>query len=148
MDWICFAADRLYSRRRETEGATRGTSLNHLNAVLKHLFLMTVLICHIGCVSAGVGQVKQTRQRLNDLELGVSKTYIIKIMGLPRYRESFMDSDGQAIEVLFYQTEFVGEMIAPTEAALTPIVLKGDKVIGWGRTFLEQRIRITVDLAE
>jgi len=97
-----------------------------------------------GCASSGPFHVSQTRANMNSLELGMSKPGVISIVGRPRLREVFMDEDGKAVEVLFYQTEFVGMAMNPTEKDLTPVLIKEGKVIGWGRNFYETRLRLDV----
>ena len=110
-------------------------------------FLPLVIILS-GCVSAGMLQVSETRDNLNRLQLGMSKAEVLKIMGDPRIREVFMDSDGEGIEVLFYQTEFVGYAVTPKEDALTPVLIKKNSVIGWGRNFYEARVKVDLHLTE
>ena len=100
------------------------------------------------CVSAGMVQVRETRDNLNELELGMYKRQVLGLMGNPRIREVFMDRDGKAIEVLFYQTEFVGYAVTPKDADLTPVLLKDSRVIGWGRNFYERRIKADIHLTE
>lgn len=115
--------------------------------VVATLHTIVALSC-CACVSAGMVQVRETRDSLNELELGMSKSQVLGIMGDPRIREVFMDRDGKGIEVLFYQTEFVGYAVTPKDADLTPVLLKDNRVIGWGRNFYESRVKVDVHLTE
>jgi hypothetical protein len=114
----------------------------------RFMLLAIVAFACTACVSAGQGQVRHTRDSLNRLELGMNKRSVLDIMGAPRIREVFMDSDEKGVEVLFYQTEFVGMAITPRQKDLTPILLKENRVIGWGRNFYESRLKIDVHIAD
>jgi hypothetical protein len=76
----------------------------------------------------------------------MDKAQVLQIMGEPRIREAFTDHDDVGVEALFYQTEFVGMAVNPTESDLTPILIKDGQVIGWGRTFYETRVRLQLEL--
>ena len=67
----------------------------------------------------------------------MSKSKIVKIMGQPYQREVFPGDDGQPIEVLLYQTKFVGMAVSPTDRDLIPVVLRKNQLIGWGRNFYD-----------
>lgn len=99
--------------------------------------MVSLLVC-AGCASASPFATGTTRRNLQQLEIGMPKEEVIKIEGSPYGREAFQDQDGEPIEFLLYQTQFVGMAISPSDTELTPVALKNGKVIGWGRNFYDQ----------
>lgn len=89
------------------------------------------------CASSGPFRTVSTRNSLNNLEIRMSKSEITNIMGQPYQREVFLGNDGEPIEVLLYQTKFVGMAVSPSDRELTPVVLKNNQLIGWGRNFYD-----------
>ena len=68
----------------------------------------------------------------------MAKSEIVNIMGSPYQREVFPGQDGQPVEVLLFQTKFVGTLVNPSDSDLTPVVLKNNSLIGWGRNFYDR----------
>jgi hypothetical protein len=54
----------------------------------------------------------------------------------PYRTESAVAKDGTPLEVLFYYTDVKRRDGAITDDELTPVVLKSNRVIGWGWSFL------------
>jgi len=83
---------------------------------------------------------------MNRVERGMTKAAVLEIMGtkthygvrpyhrttvVPHpYKREFVNYNGIEYEVLYYYTYYVRG-----DKALTPIVLKDDKVVGWGWTY-------------
>jgi len=108
------------------------------------ILLMLVLGVSAGCMgSSSLLQTKWTRQKLENLEVGMEKLQVLDVMGRPYTREVFTDEDGEPVEVLYYHTVFTGHalLIEPDEKHLTPIVLQDGKVRGWGRNFYDKTKR-------
>jgi hypothetical protein len=106
--------------------------------VISKIFLIVVFsILFVGCASKSPISVAETRSNLNKIELGMSKAEVVSLMGEPFQREMFLNSKGEAIEVLLYQTKFVGMAISPNDNSLMPVVFKNKKLIGWGRNFYD-----------
>jgi hypothetical protein len=64
----------------------------------------------------------------------------------PWRTESFSLVDGTPVLILFYVTQPPRKYYQAEDAALTPIVLENDSVVGWGWSFVQQnneRYRIT-----
>jgi len=89
------------------------------------------------------------QQNINKVELGMTKVQVQNIMGTkshyyarshrgttiithPSKREMFVHNS-TTHEVLYYYTKY-----ARGDAALTPIILVNDKVIGWGWVYLNK----------
>jgi len=83
---------------------------------------------------------------MNRIDRGMTKAAVLEIMGtkthygvrpyhrtttVPHpYKREFVNYNGIDYEVLYYYTYYVRG-----DKALTPIVLKDDKVVGWGWTY-------------
>ncbi|MBI4243587.1 MAG: DUF3192 domain-containing protein [Planctomycetes bacterium] len=93
------------------------------------------------------------RQRLLKLTVGMSKTDVLKTMGTkialtyegervtnPYKNETMKGADGQTYEVIYYYTDIDSRDLMVTQEELTPIVLKDEKVVGWGHAFLKQQL--------
>ena len=76
------------------------------------------------------------------LEVGMTKDQVIAVMGVKGYgevsnpfkREVIPGPNGEIYDVLYYYTEFIEKN---WEEGVTPVVMKSDKVIGWGWKFLD-----------
>jgi hypothetical protein len=89
------------------------------------------------CASYGPFQVNANRRNLDHLRVGMSKSEVLSVMGAPYQREVFPGQDNIPVEVLLYQTKFVGMAIPPSDEELTPIVFRNNQLIGWGRNFYD-----------
>jgi hypothetical protein len=106
------------------------------------IFLLTIFM--FSCASSGPFTAGSTRRNLDKLEVGMAKSEILNIMGSPYQREVFIGKDGQPVEVLLYQTKFVGLLNPPSDRDLTPVVLKNNYLVGWGRNFYDQSKRYEI----
>ena len=89
------------------------------------------------------------QENINKIELGMTKQQILKIMGTKKhyharsfrgttiiphpFKREVFEYKNKTHEVLYYYTVY-----ARGDAALTPIVLVGNKVAGWGWTYLNK----------
>ena len=83
------------------------------------------------------------RKNLNNLEVGMSKTQVLEIMGNPYRREA----EGQ-YEWLLYQTEEYDYAWQSESDYLTPLLIKDDILVGWGKnlwTTKEQKYDVKID---
>ena len=103
-------------------------------------------------------QRTHNRQQLSSLHLGMPKEEVIRTMGREEgswchaslflvcirsetignpYRTAGFEGQSKRYEVLYYHTDSKtgGKVMAEDE--LTPILIENDKLIGWGRDFLE-----------
>lgn len=100
----------------------------------KVVMILTTSLFLTGCQ----GWPEWNREKLNELEVGMTKPEVLEIMGKPYQREA-----NQQQEWWLYMTES-GPGIAsayrePSEY-LTPIVFdKEGKVIGWGRNYWTEK---------
>jgi hypothetical protein len=111
---------------------------------MKKLALLFVLFFLISCSGASSFRANSTRRNLDNIDIGMSKEDVVNIMGSPYQRDVFIGEDGQFVEVLLYQTKFVGMANSPTDYSLTPIVFKSNQLIGWGRNFYDTTKRYSI----
>ena len=111
---------------------------NQKKSIIIIVFLTIFLF---SCASSGPFKTSSTRRNLDKLEVGMTKSEILDIMGFPYQREVFRGQDGQPVEVLIYQTKFVGTLLSPSDSDLTPVVLKDNSLVGWGRNFYDRTKR-------
>lgn len=95
------------------------------------------------------------RENLNKLSLGMTKQQALNYMGTttlkttdgsgdivtnPWRTEILKGKDNESYEILFYYTDTKAADGAITDDELTPIILKENKVIGWGWSFLNDNV--------
>jgi len=91
------------------------------------------------------------RESLNRLRMEMTREEVLALMGTETVRaregwqitnpyrtETLVAKSGETFEVLYYYTDVKRRDDAITDDELTPIVLQGGKVVGWGWTFLDQ----------
>ncbi len=111
-------------------------------------FLIAVLLMALVSTSCAVSQRKdfsvENKEKINRITMNMSKKDLLILMGTSTYRPNLGDpvpnpyrtealrTRKGAYEVLFYFTEPVKANMPITDAELTPVVLRNEKVIGWG----------------
>ncbi len=128
---------------------------------MRGLVVFLLAMSLVGCASLDKIRTKN-RQNLNRLSVDMSKSEVYKLMGNETIRapveqgavnpyrrqrinnpyrsETLKGKDGKSYEVLFYYTDIKKQDGAITDDELTPIVLAGDKVVGWGWGFLNDNV--------
>lgn len=79
------------------------------------------------------------------VELGMSKPRVLEIFGYERYyavsnpyKTEVIPTKNGMVEVIYYYTDYIDyDSGKDLESGLTPIILKDNKVIGWGRKMLD-----------
>jgi hypothetical protein len=104
----------------------------------------------------------QNREKLTHLSVGMTKSEVLQIMGTktielktfdavymrnevqrinnPYRVEAIQNENGETYEVLFYYTDRKKADGVVTDDELMPLVIKDDKLIGWGWTFVNDNI--------
>ena len=138
----------------------RNSSPSNNKFLLQNAICVFALItCALGC--ANTGREKLARQQdvralhrahLSILSIGMTKKEVVKIMGSETttiaekqhreiinnpYKREMVPCKDKICEVLYYYTDVKKRDWAITEDELTPVVFDNDKLIGWGRAFLE-----------
>ena len=114
------------------------------------LYVFLVLMFCNNSISDTIFTPKQVRtmnkEKLNELEIGMSKDEILIIMGTKRFsiesspftienpfRIEVQSSDKNIYRILYYDTDLVKADGFITDDELTPVILKNNKLVGWGR---------------
>ena len=114
------------------------------------LYVFLVLMFCNNSISDTIFTPKQVRtmnkERLNELEIGMSKDEVLIIMGTKRFsiesspftienpfRIEVQSSDKNIYRILYYYTDLVKADGFITDDELTPVILKNNKLVGWGR---------------
>ena len=126
----------------------KGSSSQHMKDTLITCVLLISVIMETGCVVAGgildltltdkprlAHKARLNNENLAKLKLGMTKGEMLKIMGKPRSSEVCKIKEAK-IELISYLTETVKFEKHITQKDLTPVALRDDKIIGWGRFFL------------
>ncbi len=102
------------------------------------------------------GVRSENRTNLLKLQIGMTKTQVLEIMGAKEdalwggdgytqrisnpYRAETLEGKDGTLEVLYYYTDLQKQDGAITDDELTPLVLKNNKLIGWGRSALNESV--------
>ena len=130
-----------------------------LNIKRIFIFCMVLIVCGCGAPMTQKFDALRVRNRsnLNGLQLGISRTEVLSIMGEKTdtlvshnsddggsplrpvvtymnnpYRTSSFEKEDKRLEVLYYYTEVKDFDGAVSDDELTPIVLIDNKLVGWG----------------
>ncbi|MDP5070265.1 MAG: DUF3192 domain-containing protein [Congregibacter sp.] len=74
---------------------------------------------------------RDNREMISQLEIGVSRSAVVKDLGIPADSEAFTH-DGEEVRVLFYRTQRKHSDGETSRDETTPLVFKNDLLIGWG----------------
>ena len=95
----------------------------------------------------GYGDLRaQNSSNLMKLDLGMSKSQVVQVMGEdgfgsisnPMNREMIPWKNGEMYDVLYYYTQYIDyESGKDWDSGVTPVILKNNKVIGWGWKHLQ-----------
>lgn len=132
----------------DLHGSTRnGENMNRRFSILSLLIFFALVVLNTSCVSSSklAWNIEKARNNLNQLDLGMKKDEVLKIMGPPYNREVFPDKTGNPVEVLIYITQYTYSGRIP-DSDKTPICLRNGKLVGWGRNFFDhtQEQEITI----
>jgi len=132
---------------------------------MKPLYVVLTLLLLVAC-GPTMGELMEqarmeNRQKLVRLSIGMTKAEVLDVMGTktmvlkstadletevsrinnPYRVESAKDTLSQTYEILFYYTDMKKTDGVITDDELTPLVIKDEKLIGWGWTFLGDTIK-------
>ena len=111
--------------------------------------LVVGLICVLTSFSGCTGGTN--RKKLMSLELGMSKQEVLNLMKAPQLNEAYRTQDGGSLEVFFYNTSFEYthqeiEADCVERAICVPLVFENGRLIGWGKQFYENRIKVELEI--
>ena len=127
------------------------------------LYVFLVLMFCNNSISDTIFTPQQVRtmnkERLNELEIGMSKDEVLIIMGTKRFsiesspftienpfRIEVQSSDKNIYRVLYYYTDLVKADGFITDDELTPVILKNNNLVGWGRDVWDRLSNINKSL--
>jgi hypothetical protein len=87
------------------------------------------------CPPTMVQQARWLQANLARVSLGEDKLSTTAILGNPARAESFLLSDGNSIEVLFYHTASTVCRRPDVDASLLPFVFQNDRLLGYGQNY-------------
>jgi hypothetical protein len=85
-------------------------------------------------VSSGADWKKReasNRKYISELSPGVSKTAITDTFGPADFNE-LVNTNGEAVQVLYYRTQRIDDDGITTKNECTPLVFVKDELVGWG----------------
>lgn len=80
----------------------------------------------------------KNNKNLRRLKTGMSKEEALIIMGMKTNRIEIMEAKGKNLEVLYYCTEAIRNVLIDDDE-LTPLLFEDGKLMGWGRSYLNGR---------
>ena len=90
------------------------------------------------------------QKKLLEVQVGMSREQVVKILGTPDLREVVSDKNGVLIDFYFYQTRFLGDAVIfrPKDTDLIPFAFVDDRLIGWGRSLYDRATHHEIDARE
>jgi outer membrane protein assembly factor BamE (lipoprotein component of BamABCDE complex) len=79
----------------------------------------------------------KNQNNLMKLKKGLAKEDVINIMGKPNFHEVYESLYGNTLMILYYYTHRNRLDGKITKDECTPVVIKNDKLVGWGDDFYE-----------
>lgn len=138
---------------------------------MKRIIVLSILVfILISCATAGspawvssrIGdtekEAKVNNEKMMNLNIGMSKEEVLKIMGNPSKREQYQITKDKILEFLFYRT--AGWSVNRTSSGwgwdisasgdrdeqFTPLTFENNKLVGWGRNYYENVIKHAVEI--
>ncbi|TAH33128.1 MAG: DUF3192 domain-containing protein [Alphaproteobacteria bacterium] len=96
-----------------------------------------VLLTLTACGVAAKNRSDDVRAKLNELEIGMTKEQVLRVMGKPYKRELYGKS-----EYFIYETDHWATV---DQDKYTPIYLENGKVRGWGSSYYDNSIKQKID---
>ena len=110
------------------------------------VIILAITLSVTGCVSANPFAVGSVTKKLKRLQLAMFKSEVLKIVGEPQQTMAFQNESGQPVEILLYQTQFVGVAVQPTCEHLTPVVIVDGQVTAWGGSSCDTVRRYKIEI--
>ncbi|MBZ0165509.1 MAG: DUF3192 domain-containing protein [Candidatus Omnitrophica bacterium] len=124
-----------------------------------------ILLCLVICGCASVSKtISPNRANLLKLSIGMDKSQALEVMGTkpfhvmggttkfhtygssieidnPYRSEILVGKDDKKFEVIYYVTDVKVDDTAITDDELTPLVFDNGELVGWGWSFLQDRVQ-------
>ncbi|MBI1803244.1 MAG: DUF3192 domain-containing protein [Ignavibacteriae bacterium] len=124
---------------------------------MKYLCIAVALFALSGCAGSVAwhsmrmgstnGEAEDNNKKMMQLEIGQPKDSVLAIMGQPTRREAYRLDNNRAVEFLFYRTRgWSNQESADNDEQFTPMAFEDKKLIGWGRNFYDNIVKIAVQI--
>lgn len=107
--------------------------------------LALILFTSVNCYNWQAIQ-KRNRTNLMKLELDMTKSKVVQIMGTPTLNEAYKTEDEGELVILFYYTNRKWADGNYTKDECIPIVFKNGILIGWGDEFYQNILKVEVEI--
>jgi hypothetical protein len=118
--------------------------MNKFGSILLHkkpAILLLFLVPSFGIVFflAGCGKlpIYKNQNNLLKLQKGMSKGKVLEVMGEPDFHEVYESLYGHTLMIAYYYTHHQKWDGKITKDECTPVVIKNEKLIGWGDDFYQ-----------
>ncbi len=140
-------------------------------SAMKQIVLMMAVVALVGCGTINDSEIRrfvsQNNINLQNLEIGMTKTEVRKVMsqgktpekfpfyakgdmhriqGAPSKTEAYATANGGMMEFWMYYTVPGQESVGPRDINYTPVCFVDGKVTGWGRNFYDDTIKIRKEI--
>ncbi len=124
---------------------------------MKPTYLLLALCLVSGCVGSSAwysgkmssteDEAKANNKKMMALEVGQSRDTVLIVMGQPTRREAYQLDNQRIVEFLFYRTSgWSRDDRGDKDYQFTPVALEQKKLIGWGRNFYDNIVKIAVQV--
>ena len=123
----------------------------------KFIVILVILFLLTGCagspgwhsmrISSTEAESKVNNEKIMSLNIGQTRTEVLKIMGNPSKREVYQLENQKIFEFLFYRTS--GWSLTDSgdrDYQFTPLAFENEKLVGWGRNYYDNVIRHAIDI--
>lgn len=107
------------------------------NVGMPQYFLAAGLAIFFLLVGCNKIPIYKNQNNLLKLQKGMAKEEVIRVMGKPDFHEVYESLYGHTLVIAYYYThhqKFDGQI---TKDECTPVVIKNEKLIGWGDEFYQ-----------
>ncbi len=108
--------------------------------------ILVLLLC-LGIAGCTYGEIAQRNSnKMLTLNKRQTKQEVLQVMGNPHRNEKY-DMNGKDVDIWFYRTSWSEDGLE-TDDEFTPMVFEDGKLIGWGRNFYDQKIKLQSEIKQ
>ncbi len=97
-------------------------------------------------ISSTETEAKLNNQKIMNLTIGQPRNEVLDIMGPPAKREAYQLENQRVVEFLFYRTSgWSATDDGDKDYQFTPFAFKENKLVGWGRNYYDNVVRIAIE---
>lgn len=108
--------------------------------------ILFLLLC-LGLGGCSYGEIAQRNSNsMLMLNTGASKQEVLNKMSNPHRNERYI-TNGKEMDIWFYRTSWNADDME-TDDEFTPMVFENGKLIGWGRNYYDQTVKLKADIRQ